>query len=76
MSCETVVSTTKIATKKKTIGKINNSRIYYLSHINKLVKDIMESYWPAGFLVKIISTNAYNEFICKLYYCYKRFKEK
>lgn len=60
----------------KGLVKINNSRIYYLSHINKLVKDIMESYWPAGFLVKIISTNAYNEFICKLYYCYKRFKEK
>lgn len=55
--------------------KINNSRIYYLLHINKLVKDTMESYWPAGFLVKIISTNAYNEFISKLYYCYKRLKK-
>lgn len=54
---------------------INDSKIYYISHINKLVKDVMESYWPAGFLVKFLGTNVYNGFICKLYYYYKKLKK-
>lgn len=40
---------------------------YYIKQPKAFIKDLKESYWPAGFLCKILNNNKYNKFIFRIY---------